>query len=59
VEATGAPGLAADRLAVERIVGNVIENALRALEATGGGHVAPHGARVNVVLPLVPATLDG
>lgn len=133
VEAAGAPGFAADRLAVERIIGNLIENALRALEPAGGGHVllgaragslpdgrpaivlavsddgpgfppgalgrvfertfrgdparsgtgsglglsivrelarahggdaiaenlAPHGARVNVVLPLVPATLDG
>ncbi len=133
VEAAGAPAFAADRLAVERIVDNLVENALRALEpgvagrmilggragslpdgrpaivlavsddgpgfppgalgrvfertfrgdparsgpgsglglsivrdlarAHGGDaiaeNLAPRGARVSVVLPLVPATLGG
>jgi signal transduction histidine kinase len=131
VDAAGAPPFAADRMALERIVDNLVENALRALEPAGAGHVilavrsgsspggrpaavisvsdngpgfppgslgrvfertyrgdparsgpgsglglsivrelarahggdaiaenlAPHGARVSVVLPLVPATL--
>jgi signal transduction histidine kinase len=132
VDATEAPGFAADRVAVERMVDNLVENALRALEPGPGGHVllaarrgvadgrpavglavsddgpgfppgalprvfdrtfradaarsgagsglgltivrdlarahggdafaenlAPRGARVSVVLPLVPATLGG
>jgi signal transduction histidine kinase len=133
VDVAGAPRFAADRLAVERVVANLVENALTALEPAGGGRVAlgaragtladgragvvlavsddgpgfppgalervfvrtwrgdparsgsggglglsivrdlarahggdaiaenlaPRGARVSVVLPLVPATLDG
>jgi signal transduction histidine kinase len=39
VDAAGAPGFAADRLAVERIVDNLVENALRALEPARGGRV--------------------
>jgi signal transduction histidine kinase len=39
VEAADAPGFAADRLAVERVVDNLVENALRALEPGPGGHM--------------------
>ena len=51
VDATGAPGFAADRLAIERIVDNLVENALRAVEA---------GAHARIVLAARSGSLaDG
>jgi signal transduction histidine kinase len=54
VEAAGAPGFAADRLAVERIVDNLAENALRALEPAGSGRLIL-GARAGTLPDGRPA----